>query len=110
VFKPARFLWWSHKATVGGLLLAFLIAASVVVAMASFGPTRAATGRIESFGLSEGKTGSHSVAVVNVDGRVAEVPVPPSAICRVGNEISLVHQRSLLGPSYTVALRPDLCR
>lgn len=110
MLTAVRVFWAFNKATVGGLLIAFFIAAAVIASLGSFGKTQTATGRIASFGFSEGKTGSHREAVVRVGGHIANVRVPSNVSCQIGNEIALVRGRSLLGSSYKIALDPEPCR
>ena len=100
----------SERANLVGLLVCILIGLCLCAAFGFFGATRLATGQITSFGFSVGRNASTRVALVEVEGRVAAVRLPPYVACQVGNEIALVHRPSLLASGYTLANGPNPCR
>lgn len=110
MFNPLRFMWNSHKALLGGLLIASTFALAVVLVFAPLGPGQDVVGHIHSVGLAESRLGSYPVANVRVDGHLATVPLPKDLRCQVGSEIALVRQRNLLGPVYRAIDRPGECR
>lgn len=67
------------------------------------GAAEPTSGRIEYFGLTEGRYGSRLVAVIHVDGKTRQVSVPRSTLCEVGDQIRLQRQRHLWRNGYTVA-------
>ena len=109
MFRPIRFILASNKTALVGLSVALAIGVAVSLLLVSFPGEGASVGRVTSLGLSEGKPGSSPIAVVEVDGITAQVRLPRHTDCRVGQRVALIQQRSLLGPSYGVALRPHPC-
>lgn len=110
MFNPLKFIWNSHKALLGGLLIASIFALSVVLVFVPIGPGRDVVGQIVSVGVAESRLGSYRVANVRVDGRLATVSMPEDLGCQVGNKIALIRQRNFLGPVYRANGRPGECR
>lgn len=109
MFRPIRFLLASNKAALIGLSVALALGVAISLLLVSFPGDGASIGRVTSLGLTEGKRGSRSIAVVEVDGVTAQVRIPRHVECRVGQRVALIQQRSLLGPRYDVAIQPRPC-
>jgi hypothetical protein len=100
--------WWEfHRTAVIGLLVAVLIGVGMMWAVGLFSAAEAATGWITGFGLSVGRS-PHGMALVQVDGRQAEIRDPQDSRCRIGSRIALERRQSLIGPRYSAAQTP--CR
>lgn len=79
-----------------------LLGALLVFCMFPLGASEPTIGRIEHFGLTEGRYGSRPVAVVHVDGDTRQVSLPRSTLCEVGDKIRLKRQRHIGRIGYSV--------
>ena len=80
-----------------------LLGALLLFFMLPLGASEPTTGRIEHFGMTEGRYGSRLVAVIHIQGETRQVSLPRSTLCEVGDQIHLQRQRHLWRNGYTVA-------
>lgn len=91
---------------VAGLLLGALLLFFTL----PLGASEPTTGRIEHFGITEGRYGSRLVAVILVDGEARQVSLPSPTLCQVGDQIHLQRQRHLWRDGYTVVVANPCAR
>jgi len=104
-----RLFWAANKLALGGLTIASLIGALATAAFAEFGPKGSVVGEIVSFGIREGRTGSHRVAVIRVNSASTQLHLPSSSNCDVGDKIHLTERRGLIGAKYSVTTAGEIC-
>jgi hypothetical protein len=98
----------SVKTLIGWLLIVG-VASLVVWLLVPLGPPSHETGIIEGFGLSEGRRGSHRIAVVRINGASAQVRISSRIDCQIGDEIELNRQSVPFRQKFTPALTPHPC-
>lgn len=93
-----------------GLILAICLGGFVIWLTAPISKPVSELGVIESFGLSEGRQGSHPVAIVRIGDSTEPVRIKPFHDCRVGDVISLSIRSLPVGRRVTPALVPEPCQ